>query len=253
MAENEALDTPVPEETQEIPAEQAAASAEEVITSEESPSSEDTKPKKSGVQKRIDELVREREEAKREAESYKRQYEASKGGGDAPKLEDFESYEDFLTARTIHQFEQRQRQQKAEQDEQYRQALAQENAQLFAQRQIEAKVKYADYEQVANNPNLEITPQMAQIITAQENGPDIAYYLGKNPRLASEIARSDPINAAIKIGQVIAKVSTQTPKATSAPDPVAPIGGGSEVPELDPSQMSMEQYVEWRRKQRDLR
>jgi len=252
MAENEALETPVPED-QEIPAEQAAAPAEEVVASEESPPSEDAKPKKSGVQKRIDELVREREEAKREAETLKRQLDASKLGGDAPKLDDFDNYEDFLAARTIHQWEQRQRQQKAEQEEQYRQAIAQENAQLFAQRQIEAKVKYADYDQVAGNPNLEITPQMAQIITAQENGPDIAYFLGKNPQLASEIAHADPMTAAIKIGQVIAKLSAQPPKATSAPDPVTPIGGGSEVPEIDPSKMSMEQYVEWRRKQRDLR
>ena len=240
--------TPAPEEEAK-PVEQATDTAVEEPTSEESPPSEEERPKKTGVQKRIDELVREREEAKRERDALKQRLEAANTGGGAPQLDDYDNYEDYLVARATFNMEQKQQQQRAEQDEQYRQALAIENAQLFAQRQEEAKKVYSDYEKVANNPNLPITPQMAQIITAQENGPDIAYYLGKNPQEAASLAQMDPMSAAIRIGQISAKVTTPTPKPTSAPDPVEPLNGGQETPDVDPDKMPMEDWMRWRRNQ----
>ena len=55
-----------------------------------------------------------------------------------------------------------------------------------------ARDKYEDFEQVAYNPKLPITDVMAQTIQASDNGPDIAYYLGTNPKEADRISRLQP-------------------------------------------------------------
>ena len=60
--------------------------------------------------------------------------------------------------------------------------LQSELLESFHEREEEARNKYDDFEQVAYNPKLPITNEMAQTIQASEVGPDMAYYLGSNPK-----------------------------------------------------------------------
>jgi hypothetical protein len=133
-------------------------------------------------------------------------------------------------------------QDKFESVEAYAEALATQKAeQLLQQRELErqqaavvesyhekeeqARDKYDDFEQVAYNPSLKISTVMAQTIQASEIGPDIAYFLGSNPKEADRISRLSPFLQAKEIGKIEAKVAASPPtkKPSSAPAPIQPV------------------------------
>jgi hypothetical protein len=130
--------------------------------------------------------------------------------------------------------------------EKYAEALAAQKAeQLLQQRELErqqaailesyhdkeeqARDKYEDFEAVAYNPSLKITTVMAQTIQASDVGPDVAYYLGLNPKEADRISRLSPILQAKEIGKIEAKVASSPPvkKPSNAPAPIQPVAASS--------------------------
>lgn len=136
--------------------------------------------------------------------------------------------------------------------EAYAQALAEKRAaELVQQREVQqqqaqvleshrdreesAREKYDDYEDVVYNPKLAITPIMAQTIQASDMGPDVAYYLGTNPKEAERIARLPAIAQAKEIGKLEAKIASAPPvkKTTSAPTPISPVSARSASTTLD--------------------
>ncbi len=84
--------------------------------------------------------------------------------------------------------------------------------------------QYPDFESVVHNPNLPITPSMAEYLTDSEKGPELAYYLGKNPLKAAEIARLSPIRAARELMKLETDLAKPKPKLSAAPDPITPVG-----------------------------
>ncbi len=58
-----------------------------------------------------------------------------------------------------------------------------------------------------------------------EIGPDIAYFLGSNPKEADRISRLSPFLQAKEIGKIEAKVAASPPtkKPSSAPAPIQPV------------------------------
>ena len=96
----------------------------------------------------------------------------------------------------------------------------------YHNREEEARNKYDDFEQVAYNPSLRITDVMAQTIQSSDVGPDVAYYLGTNPKEADRISRLSPLVQAKEIGRLEAKLAAEPPVAkrtSSAPAPIAPV------------------------------
>jgi hypothetical protein len=108
-----------------------------------------------------------------------------------------------------------------------REAEKQQTAVLDAyhDREEEARTKYDDFEQVAYNPNLRITDVMAEAIRTSDIGPEVAYFLGQNPKDADRIARLSPLSQAKEIGKIEVKLASDPParKTTSAPDPIRPV------------------------------
>lgn len=95
----------------------------------------------------------------------------------------------------------------------------------YAEREEEARGKYDDFEQVAYNPQLRVTDVMAETIKASDLGPDLAYWLGSNPKEADRISRLSPLLQAREIGKIEAKLASEPPqkKTTSAPEPIRPV------------------------------
>ena len=99
----------------------------------------------------------------------------------------------------------------------------------YHEREEEARGKYDDFEQVAYNPKLTITNVMAEAIQSSDNGPELAYYLGSNPKEAGRISQLSPLSQAKEIGKIEAKLASDPPikRTTSAPVPISPVNARS--------------------------
>lgn len=88
-----------------------------------------------------------------------------------------------------------------------------------------AQEKYDDFDEVTTNPSLNISPAMADAILASDVGPDVAYFLGINPKEADRIAKLSPFLQVKEIGRLEAKVIAEPPakKTSSAPAPITPV------------------------------
>jgi hypothetical protein len=70
---------------------------------------------------------------------------------------------------------------------------------------------------------------MAETIKASDLGPDLAYWLGTNPKEADRISRLSPLMQAREIGKIEVKISNAPvqKRTTSAPAPISPIAARS--------------------------
>lgn len=242
--------TKTPTEPQETPAATPETGVQPPTPAAEAtpaPSVEDLQRKIDGLQQGITAERQKRQALERERAEQPRPAESINANA-PPKVEDYEDYEDYLVGKATYNLEIKQRQKDQEALKAQQQAEAVRNAQQFNQRSQAAKEKYADFDQIVNNPNLPITDEMAAMIQADEKGPDLAYHLGKNPELAYELAQSNPLTVAMRLGEIKASISQQKPNIPMAPDPIQPIGG-AETPVKDTSKMSTAEWMEWRRSQ----
>ena len=121
----------------------------------------------------------------------------------------------------------------------------------YHDKEEDARNKYDDFEQVAYNPKLPITDAMAQTIQASDVGPDMAYYLGSNPKEAERISRLSPLQQAKELGKIEAKLADNpvVKKTSSAPAPIAPItarsSGSPATDTTDPRSIKSMTTSEW--------
>jgi hypothetical protein len=159
---------------------------------------------------------------------------------DLPPQEQFESVDAYAEAKAIKLIEQREIQKQQS-----------EILEAYHDKEEEARAKYDDFEQVAYNPNLRITTVMAQTIQASDAGPDVAYYLGANPKEAERISRLQPILQAKEIGKLEAKLAAEPPvkKTSSAPAPFQPVtarsAGSPAYDTTDPRSVKTMTTSEW--------
>lgn len=121
----------------------------------------------------------------------------------------------------------------------------------YAEREEEARGKYDDFEQVAYNPRLRVTDAMAEAIKTSDIGPDLAYWLGSNPKDADRISRLSPLMQAREIGRIEAKLGSEVTqkKTTSAPEPIRPVSARTVNPGVidttDPRSTQTMSTSEW--------
>jgi hypothetical protein len=129
--------------------------------------------------------------------------------------------------------------------------LQSEIIESYHDKEEDARNKYDDFEQVAYNPKLPITDAMAQTIQASEVGPDMAYYLGSNPKEAERISRLSPLQQAKELGKIEAKLADNpvVKKTSSAPAPIAPVTarstGSPATDTTDPRSIKSMSTSEW--------
>ena len=122
----------------------------------------------------------------------------------------------------------------------------------YHDKEEDARNKYDDFEQVAYNPKLPITNEMAQTIQSSDIGPDMAYYLGSNPKEAERISRLSPLQQAKELGKIEAKLADNPPvkKTSNAPAPIAPVtarssSGSPAYDTTDPRSLKSMSTSEW--------
>lgn len=215
------------DEALDLPADATAPVAEATaapVSVDTPPDESTTEASKSFTQEELDAIVGKRlarEQRKWEREQAQRvaDFEARKAVSvTPPDVNDFDNAQAYAEALA----------ERKAQEMLARRETAKQQAQLldvYHEKEEDARVRYDDFEQVAYNPNLPVTDVMAQTIQSSDNGPDVIYWLGSNPKEAGRIAALPPILQAREIGRIEAKLAASPPvkKTSNAPAPINPI------------------------------
>ena len=121
----------------------------------------------------------------------------------------------------------------------------------FALRQFNFEQQTPDYADVIRNPALTFfNGDFLEAIKGSEIGPQLAYQIGKDPKLIASFAGKSIPQRLAALGRLEADLSRPAPppKITAAPAPPTPIGGGAGG-DVDPSKMSINDWMNWRTKQ----
>jgi hypothetical protein len=112
----------------------------------------------------------------------------------------------------------------------------------WAESTADLRRRAPDFDQVTNNPNLAISPVMADAIRESARGAEIAYYLGKNPGEATHIASLPPVSQATAIARLEGRLGAGAVSVSRAPKPVGTLSGrsGGSVTALE--DMDFEEY-----------
>ncbi len=218
-----------------------------------------------GVQRRIDRAVRQRYEAEarariaeeelaryRNASREQPQHVAEDG---PPTIDKFQNIEDYVAAKAkwISRQEIREALEAQSQNSQHQQA-EREEAELNSswQTRVEkALTDIPDFEDVVASSSVLMTPPMERAVLESEVGPQLAYWLAKNPGEAAKIAQMPATRAFVALGRLEEKLQTApppVPKPSAAPAPIQPAGSRANVAK-NPDDMTVDEWMAWRRKQ----
>ena len=178
---------------------------------------------------------------------------AEKPDLEAPKAENFDTYEEFEDAKVEYKVQKGIR----NYEDETKASFEGDDLQQFIDDTLETgRERFSDFKDVAENATVAITKPMLKIMRDSEfEHPEaVAYYLGKNPAEAVAISRMSPIQATRALTRIEVKATAeakaappQTKKVSNAPPPVKPTGSVSAVSK-DPEKMSQSEYEEWRQK-----
>ena len=237
-------------EVDSAPEQAATVAPESVVPSPEVADDQQTASSKTFTQEELDaaigkRLAREQRKWEREQQAKLAETQARQAAPkELPSVDQFESPEAYADALAYKKAEEL-----LNQRERQKQQVELRNA--YADREEQARDKYDDFEQVAYNPNLPITDVMAETIQASDVGPDVAYYLGANPKEAARISRLAPFLQAKEIGKIEAKLADNPPvkRTTNAPAPITPVtarsSGNSSYDTTDPRSVKSMSTSEW--------
>jgi len=198
------------------------------------PSESSTEKDDDGFQARIDELTQRYYTEKQQREHFQKQWEDSRQP-ETPEpgktLADFE-YDEGKFSQYIQEQAVAGARAEIERGNQ-QQATVQRRAEFEVKEQGFAS-NVNDYHTVTRNQALQISQTMVETLQTAEKGPEVLYYLGKNPDVAAGLAAMSPLDAARELGKIEAtNLVKPEPSVKKTPTPVPKIkaaeSGGTRV------------------------
>lgn len=163
--------------------------------------------------------------------------------GDKPKMDDFDSEEEYMDKLTDWKMDKRD-QDNATQSQENKTKNTQQEAEQEFNRKMDTMLdkgqeKHDDFMvKVQNVPGNIFRQDVVAAITEADNSDDVAYFLADNLAEAAKIAEMQPTQRAIALGQISARLSaTTTQKLSNAPEPIKAGGSKANGP-VDESKLS---------------
>ena len=225
------------------------ATATEVETTEETTEKDPEKATTRRFERRMDRAVRARAEAQAKADAFERELTELKSkqappktDDSAPRMEDFTDVQEYAKAFAAHETKKAIAERETT-EKQAKNKQAQQRLHANWESQVtKATEKYDDFDEVVGD--LKPTTPWAIAIMQEDNGADIAHYLGKHEKEAERIIALDPYSQAREIGKLSVKLAgPAAPKVPSrAPAPIEPVKATAvQTDGIEPNQ-SPEQY-----------
>lgn len=263
-------------QTQELPLDQVSMSdfkkarseGKQAVAVEEAPEVKeevtDDEPKqktKGGWQNRIDRLTKHIYTLEQQIEGYKKTTETGTKTEEAkvdgePQRTDYQSDAEYVRALTRWEVKQ---EIKAEKEAETRKAAEErqkEIVKLYNQKAIQAQARYEDFAEIVGKNEEPIPSTVGQaIVEEMENGPDVAYFLGKHPEVCQQMMEVGPTKAASLAWAISEELAGSTKKEVTdekdeeeepvkrkPPTPIRPVTGGTTKTTVPLDKMSMADY-----------
>lgn len=193
--------------------------------------------------RKLEKLTRENEElkrlvAERSVQPQDKPSEPAKAEG-KPKLEDFQTLEEYQEALTDWKLDQREKAKAEAEAKRAHDTAEREAFETWAKREKAAKKAHEDYEDTLETvtiPDGPGVPAARQAMLESELGAEILYHLAKQPNELKRIAALSPVSAVREIGKLEAALQKSssapengTPRITGAPKPPPPTGRPSKT------------------------
>lgn len=125
----------------------------------------------------------------------------------------------------------------------------------FEKKSADIRGLVSDFDEIAksetiNNIYLNSTNNLASIIQNHPNGPEYAYFLGKNLNIAGELATLPVHKLFARLSEISPQIKIKTQNISSAPYPVIPGKNSSSKSSKDPGEMEMSEYMAWHNRDR---
>ncbi len=192
---------------------------------------------------RVQQLIRQKRDADAVAARSTAEAAALRGAKQAPgRMQDYAAPEEYTRAVAEQAVREVGADMYARQAAQAQEFAAKAANEAWAASTAEFRQRVPDFDAVAHNPNLAVTPIMADALRESPKGAEIAYYLGKNPAEAAEIASLPPVSQATAIARIEGRLGAGSVSVSRAPQPVGTLSGlgGSAGAALD--DMDFEDY-----------
>jgi len=158
-----------------------------------------------------------------------------------PKVDDFTDYGDFVKASVTYQVTQALR---TKQSEDTITQTVQERTKKFFTSAEPFKKETPDFDALVQSPTFVQSDSVVEGILHSTKGPQIAYFLAKNPEITSRLNQLSPFEVALEIGRMEERLTPPAPKViTQAPKPLQNVSGGNEVVMKEPEKMNMDEYA----------
>lgn len=201
-----------------------AQDPEQQEAEQEQEQEQEEKPKKNRAQERIEHLARENAELKRWRAEQEAKAQQPEKPSERPNIADYDDINDYYKAVDEYQIEQSVKRMKAETEQQRQDQQATEQTAKFQSAIVELADEGIDYQIYAQKaeelPPLPVT--LDQFGLSPKDTLLLAKTLIDDTDTYYELSQMSQIQAAVKIGQIIAKTSTKPVATSKAPPPLKP-------------------------------
>lgn len=184
----------------------------------------------------------------------------------APRLEDFETMEEYTDALADHKAEQRVKDQlEARKQEELKVAREQRDAELKRHYQAKAnefRSKTPDYDEVSKDfaetidvlqkqaeqrgVNLDTMDKLGTALLKSEHGAEMVYHIGQNPEVLESMATMDVFDAAVEFVKLEQGFQNQSPTDNVAPPkPIKPVKSKGRLTKAVSAKSSPDDIMKW--------
>lgn len=207
--------------------------------------------RKQSARERVQQAVARQREAERQSAEKDKVIAELKAQLKAPDPAQYDDNAKYTADLAIHGLNERELQRLEREKAGSEQAQRQAVAEAWNTRVEEFKATAPDFEAVAYSAP--ISEPTAYLLAEMDEGPQLAYELGKNHAEARRIERLPERLKAVELGKIAARLAVPAPvKTTKAPEPIDPVGGkGGRLNPRSPEELAgdMNAYAEARKAQ----
>ncbi len=201
--------------------------------------------RKQSARERVQQAVARQREAERQASTLRDEVESLRAKLKAPDPNQYDDNAQYTADTLTHQLDKREVERAEKQIAQAEASRRGAVAESWRERVNDFKQDVSDFDDVVYvKLNSAVSETTAMMIAELEEGPQVAYHLGKNASEARRIESLPDRAKAFELGKLAGRLTTPAPrKVTTAPAPINSVSGNRQSSNVSIEKMDMADYA----------